>query len=186
LQFAEEINHLGFYFLVSLNSCGLIMRLFKHGDVLAVAVPDSLSKKLGLKEGDDYAFVELSEGVLGLVNRSLAEKAGPAKKPKTGADYLILNSEDEARQLSKGLAEKIKCGDVVGVRGFDKRFYVVSRDYLEKTAPVVKEAAGGGAELKTIASRSKLAPDACLAVLTVLQEEGEVIEKKRGFYSVVV
>jgi bifunctional DNA-binding transcriptional regulator/antitoxin component of YhaV-PrlF toxin-antitoxin module len=159
------------------------MRLFKHGDVLAITVPESLRKKLKLKEGDDYAFVELSDGVLGLVARSLAEKAKPKKAE--GADYLILNNEAEARQLSKGIAEKIKRGEVVGVRGFDKRFYVVSRRFLEKTGEAVKKAAGNGADLKAVSTRARLPAEACLAVLSVLKEEGEIFEKKDGFYAAV-
>ena len=160
------------------------MRLFKHGEVLAITVPESLRKKLKLEEGDDYAFVELSEGVLGLVARSLAEKAKP-KKREEGADYLILNNEAEARQLSKGLADKIKRREVVGVRGFDKRFYVVSRAFLKKTGETVKKAAGNGADLKTVSERTRLPSEACLAVLSVLKEEGEVFEKKDGFYAAV-
>lgn len=159
------------------------MRLFKHGDVLAVTVPESLRKKLKLKEGDDFAFVELTRGVLGLIDKGLTDKVKP--KPKTSADYLILNSEAEARQLSKGIAQKIKSGEVIGVRGFDKRFYIVSRDYLNKTKSIIKEAVGSGAELKSIVSRSKLPLDACLALVMVLKEEGELIEKKSDFYSVI-
>ena len=159
------------------------MRLFKHGDVLAVTVPESLRKKLKLKEGDDYAFVELTTGVLALVDRGLIDKVKP--KPKTSADYLILNNEVEARQLSVSIAQKIKSGEVIGVRGFDKRFYIVSRDYLNKTKSIIKEAVGNGADLNSIVSHSKLPLDACLAMLVVLKEEGELIEKKTDFYEVV-
>jgi hypothetical protein len=189
------------------------MRFFKHGEVLAIALPESLRARHGVREGDDYDFVEVAQGVFALARKTPGESARPAPveaKPAAGAPvrtatakptekikaspeavafaragYAVLNSEGEAKQLSDELEQFIKNGQVVGVRGFDKRFYVVSREFLERHSGAVLGALKEPNTARVAAAQAKMAFDAFNAALVVLKEQGEIIEKKKGMFQTV-
>ncbi|MFA4946228.1 MAG: hypothetical protein WC607_01660 [Candidatus Micrarchaeia archaeon] len=187
------------------------MRFFKHGEVLAIALPESLRARHGVREGDDYEFVEVAQGVFALARKTPGEPARPAlaeSKPAAGAParivkpaekikaspeamafaragYAVLNSEGEAKQLSDELEQFIKNGQVVGVRGFDKRFYVVSREFLERHSSAVLGALKEPNTARVAAAQAKMAFDAFNAALVVLKEQGEIIEKKKGVFQTV-
>ena len=38
------------------------MRFFKHGDTLAIVIPDKLRKSSEIKEEDDFEFFEIEKG----------------------------------------------------------------------------------------------------------------------------
>lgn len=56
------------------------MRFFRHGDVLAIALPESLRKKMGIREEDEYDFFEVEDGLVALVKK---EKLPAILKEKT-------------------------------------------------------------------------------------------------------
>jgi len=123
------------------------------------------------------------------------ESAKPATSsaPQTGGAFSILNARGfiivqdkrEAMMLSEQMAQQMKRGEVVGVKGFDSRFYIVTRDYLaeacKKITPVLKE----DMDAPSIASAAKLDPDGCIAALRLMAENGDVIERKRGVFAPV-
>jgi len=52
------------------------MRFFKHGDSLAIVVPEPLRKSSRISENEDYEFFEVEPGVFILLSKArLAEKA---------------------------------------------------------------------------------------------------------------
>jgi hypothetical protein len=99
--------------------------------------------------------------------------------------FLVLRDSNEARSLSETLKADMKQGTVVGVKGFDGSFYVVTREFFERASKSVLKAIGKEADIKTISENSKLETDAVLAVLHHLAESGDVIEKKKGIYAAV-
>ncbi len=99
--------------------------------------------------------------------------------------FLVLRDTNEARSLSETLKSEMKQGTVVGVKGFDGSFYVVTRDYFNKASKSILASIGKEADIKTITENSKLETDAVLAVLHHLAESGDVIEKKKGIYAAV-
>jgi hypothetical protein len=99
--------------------------------------------------------------------------------------FLIMDDKDQALKLSRQLGEEIKKGSVRGVKGFDGRFYAVTSSYLssaqEKILAVLKDAM----DLDSIATATKLESGACVAVLKLMAEKGEIIEKKKGLFAPV-
>jgi len=99
--------------------------------------------------------------------------------------YVIVEREGEAKELSERLAPQIKKGEIMGVRGFDKRFYLARKGFYVSSSERISKAMRGGKDkgVEEIAKEAKLKPDECEAVLNIMREEGEVVEKKRGTYA---
>ncbi|MBI2445863.1 AbrB/MazE/SpoVT family DNA-binding domain-containing protein [Candidatus Micrarchaeota archaeon] len=96
--------------------------------------------------------------------------------------FLVLSSEDEAKGFSFRFEGLIKSGEIKGIRGFDKKFYLAARGYSETYADRILV---GLKEPKTASDLSALVKQPLEGVLTLLyllKEEGEVIEKKRGLF----
>ena len=198
------------------------MRFFKHGDVLAITIPESVRKKFDVKDGDDYDFVEIERGLFALITKEkgidvikqkIMEKTKgtplaiqppklaqvtksfiPASQlPKTNyrqallaKGFLVLENEDQAKGASIEMEKDIKTGEVRGVRSFDKKFYLSTKQFLETNGPnLEKILAKQDANASDVAKEAKLTTEATLTVLYLLKEEGELIEKKRGFFSLV-
>ena len=99
--------------------------------------------------------------------------------------YLVISDKNEARALSERLAQEMKNGSVAGVKGFDGKFYIVTRNYLVKAQALIATALKENMDAAGIATATKLEPEGCLAALRVLAESGEIIEKKRGIFAPV-
>lgn len=114
--------------------------------------------------------------------------------PQTGVDsagilvrqgYLVIGDRNEARALSEKLSGEMKAGNIVGVKGFDGKFYIVTKAYLLKAQAAISAVLKESMDAAGIAAAAKLEGDGCVAVLHVLSESGDIIEKKRGIYAPV-
>ncbi|MFH0834753.1 MAG: hypothetical protein V1881_00210 [Candidatus Micrarchaeota archaeon] len=178
------------------------MRFFKHGDVLAIALPESLRKTAGVQEGDDYEFFEIQKGTFALVGKKeLASKlpagaltaqatTAPEQNPQLAAlektGFLVVETELEAKRLSKELEPQVKGHSVLGVRGFDKKYYIATRAFLAEAGEKVQKALlKGELTLGQTCVATKMPSDACVAALSILKEEGEIFEKRKGYYAIV-
>ena len=99
--------------------------------------------------------------------------------------YLVIRDTQEAKDLSEKLKAEMKSGLVIGIKGFDGVFYVVTKSYLSDVSKIILDTLKEAADVKTITQNTKLETDAVSAVLHHLAESGDVIEKKRGVYVVV-
>jgi hypothetical protein len=99
--------------------------------------------------------------------------------------FLIINSKQEAVALSEQLAQEMKKGLVFGVKGFDNKFYIVSRDYLTSASAKISAALKKDSDLQSIVSATKLDIDGCSAALKIMAENGDIIEKKKGIFAPV-
>lgn len=213
------------------DRCGerFSVRFFKHGDALAIALPDSVRQRVTVKEDEDYEFIAIEPGVLALVSRSALEqrvrssliaelggringqaKTAPARQttttpsaptstaiigpltPDTVRDalgkqgYLVLDNENLMKTLAKPLERDVKDGKVIGVRAFDKRYYIVTSEYYSKGAATMARALTEGEKPVVEVAKACAMPEmGCMAVLQVMKDFGEVIEKKRGVYALV-
>jgi hypothetical protein len=99
--------------------------------------------------------------------------------------FIVINDRNQARALSESLSGEMKNGSVAGVKGFDNKFYVVTRDYLTQAQIAVVKALKEDMDAATVASAAKLDPEGCMAVLRILSEAGEILEKKKGVFAPV-
>lgn len=100
--------------------------------------------------------------------------------------YLVLQSEADAREISKLLEDKIQKNQVTGIRGFDKKYYLVKNSFVLKFQSKIKSALKSGPkQADKIAEALGIDEEAAIALLTVLREEGEIIEKRKGTFSLI-
>ena len=118
-----------------------------------------------------------------------AERSAPPVSP-TGAmlhsqGFIIIQDKREAMMLSESLGPQMKTGAVVGVKGFDGKFYVVTREYYSKARALIEALLKDQMDAPSVASAAKLDPEGCLAVLRLMAENGDIIEKKKGVFAPV-
>jgi hypothetical protein len=159
-------------------------------------------EKAVLKELERRGFVNVFKGAKykdGVYNISdsiyplLSKEAQPAAVPAPNdlaavlkrQGYLVIADKNEARALSERLGQEMKSGTFVGVRGFDGKFYIVTRSYLAAAQAAIAAVLKEDMDAAGIAAAAKLEPDGCLAVLRIMSENGDVLEKKRGVFAPV-
>jgi antitoxin component of MazEF toxin-antitoxin module len=182
------------------------MRVFKHGDALAIVIPESVRAKSNVKEGEEFEFVQVEKGVFALYRKdALEEKArkdlekiaipsetqrAQAQQPKQerqiNFDCFVLETEGEAKAFSMRFEKELKSGEILGVRGFDKKYYASSTQFFLAKSPLVKNALQKGAQtIEEISGSSGITPLQCICLLNLLREKGEVIEKRKGIYKLL-
>lgn len=173
------------------------MRLFKHGDSLAVVIPQSLCSKLRLKENSELEFFEVEPGLLILASKEYIEKklkktveslviATTASKPAAPLPTLLsFSTEAEARAASAKFEAQLAKGELLAVLGADKKYYLVSLDFYNKTASKLAPLLTSEKTFTQLGSESNLPLRELAAVLQAMKEKGEVIEKKKGSFLLV-
>lgn len=97
--------------------------------------------------------------------------------------YLVVNDRNEERSLSEALAPRMKSGSVLGVMGFDGKLYIVTRDFFSKAESLIKPALKEDMTVDSIAGACRIDPDGARAVLRIMAENGDVIERRKGVFA---
>jgi hypothetical protein len=110
--------------------------------------------------------------------------AGPGKSLELtnalfASGYVIVEGNRDAQSLSENLLKQK--GSILGVRGFDGKYYVVTANYFQKVAGAVAKM-GEEVSPQDVAEKFGLSIEGCKAVLKLLSEKGEYVEKKGGVY----
>jgi len=182
------------------------MKLFKHGDTLAVVIPENLRKKFNLKENQDFEFFELEDGVLVLFNREtlakqvkskvlsdLARLAGLGSGGSVASaapavalpNLMVFASEIEAKEASRKFSMELKRGDLIGVTGTDKKVYVLSAAFYSTMAAKLAPLLEKEKTLVDLCKESNLQQKDVFPVLQAMKDKGDAIEKKKGIYLAV-
>ncbi|VVB57537.1 Uncharacterised protein [uncultured archaeon] len=97
--------------------------------------------------------------------------------------YMVLDSENEARAVMEGVKDVQKSDPVKGVRGFDRKYYVLRRSFMaQNQAKMLQRLEQGDANAETVSKDTGLSPTAVQVLLMILADDGEVLEKKRGMW----
>lgn len=101
--------------------------------------------------------------------------------------FMIIRSDGAAKAASFDLQDRIKAGEIKGIKSFDGFYYIIENALLEKyTSPVLvalKEKKKD--ELSTLALSQAIPPILARIVLEFAKEDGLVIEKHKNFYAYV-
>ncbi len=98
--------------------------------------------------------------------------------------YMIVESEGEAKFAASRLEPALKSGDVIGVRGFDRKFYVAKKQfYLSHEAQLRAALAKKPMAYADAAAACNVEPAAAQVLLVLLSDRGEIIEKSKGTYA---
>lgn len=99
--------------------------------------------------------------------------------------FVIFTDKREALALSEKLSNEMRSGDVVGVKGFDGKFYVVTRECLTVIRSKIISVLKKEMDVQSIAAATKTDIDGCTAVLRLMAESGDLVEKKKGIFAPV-
>jgi bifunctional DNA-binding transcriptional regulator/antitoxin component of YhaV-PrlF toxin-antitoxin module len=99
--------------------------------------------------------------------------------------FIVLSTEAEATELASAIEESIHQGQVVGQRAFkNRKFYVALRSYVNKISPrVLKVLSDKRMSVAEIAAATDTPEDGVRAVLYILADSGDVIEKKSDIFA---
>ena len=114
------------------------------------------------------------------------EQAPPPKLSSSSIlseGYVVFENTGMASQFSEQLRRQGKSTSVIGIKGFDGKFYAVSKGYFSKNAPALLAALEKQARTpETLAKQCNLPLPACHALLHILSEQGDVVEKRKGLF----
>lgn len=130
------------------------------------------------------------------------EKKAPQQEPTKETDYaqvvdavkalekdgfIVIANDDLARSISQTLQEKIKKGTIMGMKGFDGKYYVMSSKKYNDTEALIKTylSENKRATLSELSKNLKINEGLCKGVMNFLLESGDVIEKSRGKYELI-
>ena len=96
--------------------------------------------------------------------------------------YIILQDSNAAQRLSEVLQKQKNA--ITGVKGFDGKYYVVTRAHMERVRRVLARWRGEFVDPRALGAKFGIHPDAVKAVLKILAEGGEYTEKGEVFIKV--
>jgi len=96
--------------------------------------------------------------------------------------YVVVSDSNSAQRLSD-LLQKQR-GAVTGVKGFDGKYYMVTKAFAGKVRAALAKMGGDYADPKEVGAQAGLHPDGVKAVLKILAESGEYMEKGEIFIKV--
>ncbi len=154
-----------------------------------------LSKLIGkgavmLYKGGKYSktgVYEISNNVYALLKSQKSEAGeGTPEEQLEKNGYAIVEDARDAEALCNKFEKEIRSGNIIGTRGFDKRFYVAKRSWFSGMIEKVRQSMKKGANnLADISRELKTGEPACAVVLEIMKDRGDAIEKRRGCYGLV-
>jgi hypothetical protein len=100
--------------------------------------------------------------------------------------YLIVEDSADAERICKRFEREIRSGEVLGTRGFDRRFYVARREWFISASERVRQVMDKGANSISDVSRElRMGEPASRVVLEIMKDRGDAIEKRKGYYELV-
>jgi hypothetical protein len=154
-----------------------------------------LSKLIGsgammLYKGGKYAktgVYEISNDVYALLKGEKPEEreAIPEEQLEKNG-YAIVEDAREVEAFCSKFQKEIRSGNIIGTRGFDRRFYVAKKSWFMGIIEKVRQSMKRGANnLADISREAKTSEPACAVVLEIMKDKGDAIEKRRGCYGLV-
>ena len=117
----------------------------------------------------------------------LPVKTANANVDKLETDgYIVLPTEAEASSLSLSVEDSIRSGKVLGIRAFNKKFYIVLRAFFDKNSEkVIKELKSGPKKVDELVKSTDLKEDGIRAMLYLLSEQGDVSERRKDVFTLI-
>lgn len=147
--------------------------------------------KEGVYSISDFAFHQAREPA------AQAQPAGAQAQPQPAAPipisspehaekfgWMVLESEQEAKNFSNAFPEKVRSGSVRGIRAFDRKYYFVTPKFVELwEKKIFSSLSRGEKSAEELAHELGLLPEGCRCLLYHLCESGDILEKSRGNFA---
>ena len=93
---------------------------------------------------------------------------------------IVIEDQNQAKALNDRIKRE-KLG-VRGIRGFDRRYYIVTLEKLADIENGLEKILTKEKMLKAISTELELPEDLCRAAIEILREDGKIVEKKKNSY----
>ena len=144
--------------------------------------------KDGVYNVSDFAFNSVREPVS--LPAAPGQMPPPQQLPVSSyahlekSGWMVLDDENAARAFANAYPEKVKSGEVRGMRAFDRKYYFVTRSFADDWEKKVQlSLAKADKTAEEISEELGIAPGGCRCLLLHLCESGEVMEKKKGKFA---
>lgn len=134
-----------------------------------------------------FEYVKNGKKLIGIDrNFSLSEKpASNLVDLLFSNGFMITENPNDAINLNEQIVNSKKQNEVTGIRGFDKRFYVVVNKVYSETSKKLLNEFENEKTVKEAAENIKEDIGKCTAVVEIMKENGEIIEKREGVFKKV-
>jgi hypothetical protein len=102
--------------------------------------------------------------------------------------FIVAENDNEAKMLSESLSQKIKAGQILGIKGFDSKYYIFTSDFFNKSTDKISNCFSknnGKCSLKDMSEITGLNDNVCKGILMFLLEKGDIIEKSNSTYQML-
>ncbi len=101
--------------------------------------------------------------------------------------YIVAENDNEAKMISESLSQRIKAGNVLGIKGFDSHYYIFTSEFFDKCNIKIKKCFSNSnkCSLKELSEKTGLNEKVCKGILMFLLEEGDIIEKSNSTYQII-
>ncbi|MGB9635292.1 MAG: hypothetical protein ACP5H8_03380 [Candidatus Micrarchaeia archaeon] len=164
-----------------------VIRLYKSaqtGDMVYAINNKVYSQLQSHSVEHDLAKEEVQASQEGAVEDVLQEFLSVLKKD----GFVMVPKDEQAKLLSDRLSDYIKKGVYIGMRGYDSRYYVFSKKMYKEAYDKINTVFAGkkSLSLQEISKGTGLSEDVCKGIICFMLENGELIEKSRGKYELVL
>ncbi len=98
--------------------------------------------------------------------------------------WMVLENDNDARNFGAAAQDKVKSGEIRGVRAFDMKYYFVKRGFCDEWEGKVQSALSKSEKSSVeIAESAGMDPEGCRALLFHMCDSGEAMEKHRGKFT---
>jgi hypothetical protein len=102
--------------------------------------------------------------------------------------FIVAQNDNEAKMLSESLSQRIKSGQILGIKGFDSHYYIFNSDFFNKSTDKISNCFSknnGKCSLKEMSEITGLNESVCKGILMFLLEKGDIIEKSNSTYQML-
>ncbi len=111
------------------------------------------------------------------------KKALDIKKELNQNQFLVIKDLEEVRKLSFVTKQEINSGEILGIRGFDKNYYVFKKPYFETIKEKILESmTSDPVNYDFLLDKTKVSKEELNGTLEILKEQSELVELKKGLF----
>ena len=111
------------------------------------------------------------------------KKALELKKELNQNEFMILQDLEEVRKISFVNRQEINSGEVLGIRGFDKNYYIFKKTHFEKIKDVLLSSMNSEpVTIDYLLNKTRTQKEELTGIIELLKEQSDIIEVKKGLF----
>ena len=114
------------------------------------------------------------------------KKALELKKKLMQDGFLVIQDVEEVRKISYVTRQEINSGEILGIRGFDKKYYILTKTSFEKIkSQILDSMASGTITYDELIENIKVPKEELNGAIELLKEQSDIIEVHKNIFKKV-